>query len=64
MAQEASQPPVVENSKELSLPTAVDPPENGEGEVGSGGKVDAAPAASVVTPIAQGNFFVTFVDVL
>ncbi|KAK1435735.1 hypothetical protein QVD17_01503 [Tagetes erecta] len=65
MAQDASQPPVVENSKELSSPTAVDPPENGgvscnrkdgsgEGEVGSVGKVEAAPAASVVTPIGQG----------
>ncbi|KAK9072368.1 hypothetical protein SSX86_008802 [Deinandra increscens subsp. villosa] len=63
--EEPSQPPVVENSKELSSPEAVDPPENaaascqrkdgsGEGEVVSAGKVEAAPAASVVTPIAQG----------
>ncbi|KAK9064902.1 hypothetical protein SSX86_016284 [Deinandra increscens subsp. villosa] len=58
--QEPSQPPVVENSKELSSPEAVDLPENaaaschrkdgsGEGEV----KVEAAPAASAVTLIAQ-----------
>ncbi|KVH98985.1 hypothetical protein Ccrd_022782 [Cynara cardunculus var. scolymus] len=66
--QEPSQPAVVENSKELSSPTAVDPPENaaascprkdgsGEGEVVSAGKAEAAPAASVVTPIAQGKLF-------
>ncbi|XP_024976466.1 uncharacterized protein LOC112514310 isoform X1 [Cynara cardunculus var. scolymus] len=64
--QEPSQPAVVENSKELSSPTAVDPPENaaascprkdgsGEGEVVSAGKAEAAPAASVVTPIAQAS---------
>ncbi|KAI3717817.1 hypothetical protein L1987_69671 [Smallanthus sonchifolius] len=62
MPPEPSQPPVVENSKELSSPAAADPLENaaascrpnGEGEVVSAGKVEAAPAASVVTPIAQG----------
>ncbi|KAI3673600.1 hypothetical protein L6452_39723 [Arctium lappa] len=64
--QELVQPAVVENSKELSSPTAVDPPENGagsclrkdgsgEGEVVSAGKAEAAPAASVVTPIAQAS---------
>ncbi|KAI3795920.1 hypothetical protein L1987_38581 [Smallanthus sonchifolius] len=63
MPPEPSQPPVVENSKELSSPAAADPLENsvasclpnGEGEVVSAGKVEAAPAASVVTPIAQGK---------
>ncbi|KAI3677286.1 hypothetical protein L1987_86910 [Smallanthus sonchifolius] len=63
MAVAPSQPPVVENSKELSSPAAADPLENaaasclpnGEGEVVSAGKVEAAPVASVVTPIAQGK---------
>ncbi|KAI3825714.1 hypothetical protein L1987_07292 [Smallanthus sonchifolius] len=62
MPPEPSQPPVVENLKELSSPAEADSPENaaascrrsGEGEVVSAGKVEAAPAASVVTPIAQG----------
>ncbi|KAI3688665.1 hypothetical protein L2E82_46411 [Cichorium intybus] len=64
--QEPSQQPLVDNSKEFSSPTALDPPENAaasyhrkdgsvEGEVVSAGKAEAAPAASVVTPIAQGS---------
>ncbi|KAL8244014.1 hypothetical protein R6Q59_010272 [Mikania micrantha] len=63
---EPSQPAVVENCKELSSPVAVDAPENavasflrkdvsGEDEVVCAEKVDAAPAASVVTPVAQGS---------
>ncbi|XP_071693882.1 uncharacterized protein [Rutidosis leptorrhynchoides] len=60
---EQSQPLVVDDSKELSSPPVLDPPENvaegfnrnSEGEIVSVAKTDAAPAASVVTPIAQGS---------
>ncbi|XP_071703934.1 uncharacterized protein [Rutidosis leptorrhynchoides] len=59
---EQSQPPLVENSKELSSSPVLNPPENvaggcnrnDEGEVVSGAKTDVAPATSVATPIAQG----------
>ncbi|XP_052620106.1 uncharacterized protein LOC111880508 isoform X1 [Lactuca sativa] len=64
--QEPLQQPLVDNSKEFSSPTALDPPENAaasyqrkdgsaEGEAVSAGKPEAAPAASVVTPIAQAS---------
>ncbi|KAJ0548288.1 putative transcription factor interactor and regulator FHA-SMAD family [Helianthus annuus] len=52
-AEERLQPAAVENSKELSSPTAADPPENAAVSCGKDGEV-ATRAASVVTPIAQG----------
>ncbi|KAM0044403.1 putative transcription factor interactor and regulator FHA-SMAD family [Helianthus debilis subsp. tardiflorus] len=52
-AEERLQPAAVENSKELSSPMAADPPENAAVSCGKDGEV-ATPAASVVTPIAQG----------
>ncbi|KAF5806997.1 putative adenosinetriphosphatase [Helianthus annuus] len=56
--QEPSQPPVVENFKELSSPEPVDPPENAAGSSHrkEGQDVTAVKAeASVVTPVAQGS---------
>lgn len=57
--------PAADNSKELSSPAAADPAECGPddapipgevaGEIVSSGKVESAPAAALVTPIAEGR---------
>ncbi|MFS7925558.1 hypothetical protein Hanom_Chr04g00286501 [Helianthus anomalus] len=52
MAEERLHPAAVENSKELSSPTAADPLENADVSCRKDGEV-VTPAASVVTPIAQ-----------